>query len=860
MVSIIRDAISARAAIAFDKQQRDGVKAVMRREKKAISDFQGLLQSLRKSVIAEISRIDTSPSAFNVSRASDALDFAIREFLTDGGLNTLTPAVSDAWGIALDKTDTSWLDVWPGAPPAAADISGISQAQLAALTNYSTAMISSLSDTARAKISPIVRQAATGLLSPREAMTRIGGTIDRGAFKSIAARAEAIVRTEVLRSYSVAQDFRLNQAREAGLTLKKRWDSTRDRRARPSHVAANDQEVPATRSFVVGGQKLRYPRDPRGSASETINCRCVMIAVLPESLFEKPKKPKRPPKLPTAAANIAALKFPSSLDELTYKENLGGSTGAALMVDPQGKKWVLKKGASPAHIESEMSADRAYQALGVKVPRFKRFEINGQPAKLAEFIAGTQLGEIIRTTSTRTPEGLAIIRDIRKKVQAGFAADALLGNWDSVGLAADNIIVTAAGDVVRIDNGGARGYRAQGAAKTSEQWSPHPDELWSMRNEEQSPSAANYFGAGKGAGKRSLGVLGWGGVMSQARSIVANRSTTAPALKRALSAADWANVQARITAFGEIDDLNTTLKADKFRPPYRENFLRHLIGLRSYGIAQMMPKQLRWKRGKNGVVLDENKKEFDDLRGRIGPGYIYQPSPIMSKFDDYLKLPHINGNFAVCDAITRAQGQDSWSGTAVALKHFVMSQIRDVSDDNYFYGKHDKLLKGEVDYDSLVSRNKGANVGESITAYHAFTYTLLSRVRMFRDIGRLGPDIGRIAKRRLTTDQDLHLFRTEHMNQVDPNATLNERAIWKRGPAESTSLFSPVSIGAPHLTLQKVPIHRVLMTYLPSNLTQTGTMLMSNQENEFVAMLEGIEAHWAYQIGSPEAKTQFGNI
>jgi len=35
------------------------------------------------------------------------------------------------------------------------------------------------------------------------------------------------------------------------------------------------QEREVEEPFDVGGEKLLYPRDPAGSASMTINCRCV---------------------------------------------------------------------------------------------------------------------------------------------------------------------------------------------------------------------------------------------------------------------------------------------------------------------------------------------------------------------------------------------------------------------------------------------------------------------------------------------------------------------------------------------------------------------------------------------------------
>ncbi|BBY78856.1 hypothetical protein MPUL_00140 [Mycolicibacterium pulveris] len=52
------------------------------------------------------------------------------------------------------------------------------------------------------------------------------------------------------------------------------WLATLDGKTRPTHWAAWGQRVPLGTAFTVGGEQLRYPGDPAGSAKETSNCRC----------------------------------------------------------------------------------------------------------------------------------------------------------------------------------------------------------------------------------------------------------------------------------------------------------------------------------------------------------------------------------------------------------------------------------------------------------------------------------------------------------------------------------------------------------------------------------------------------------
>ena len=148
------------------------------------------------------------------------------------------------------------------------------------------------------------------------------------------------------------------------------------------------------------------------------------------------------------------------------------------MEDPAtGKRYVLKKGNSAGHLKEEAYADAAYQSLGLNVPTFKVYETADGPVKLAEYKAGMKtLGEALTTASPA--ERKAIVAEVRK----GFAADALLGNWDVVGASKDNILVEDDGKVWRIDNGGSFRYRAQGAKKEKEFLNDYPVELWTLRD------------------------------------------------------------------------------------------------------------------------------------------------------------------------------------------------------------------------------------------------------------------------------------------------------------------------------------------------------------------------------------------
>ncbi|TDX61938.1 phage Mu protein F like protein [Methylosinus sp. sav-2] len=89
-------------------------------------------------------------------------------------------------------------------------------------------------------------------------------------------RAIVIARTETHTATQVGSEA---AAQATGLALDKEWGATEDARTRPAHAEADGQTVDKNADFTVGGERLRFPGDPRGSAGNIINCRCVALWV-----------------------------------------------------------------------------------------------------------------------------------------------------------------------------------------------------------------------------------------------------------------------------------------------------------------------------------------------------------------------------------------------------------------------------------------------------------------------------------------------------------------------------------------------------------------------------------------------------
>lgn len=185
-----------------------------------------------------------------------------------------------------------------------------------------------------------------------------------------------------------------------------------------------------------------------------------------------------------AHGSIEGLPHPNHVH---FVKALGGSTGASLVEDSLGKKWVVKHNlANQGHLKNEALADKLYTILGVPTPKSGLVHVGSTVTKMSEFQEGKTLADWSKGQNPATVE--AMHREIAKH----FVADALLGNWDVAGLNHDNILITKTGTPLRIDNGGALEYRAQGAKKGLS-WNAHMEELKTLRDPVKNPSSAKIF-------------------------------------------------------------------------------------------------------------------------------------------------------------------------------------------------------------------------------------------------------------------------------------------------------------------------------------------------------------------------------
>lgn len=118
---------------------------------------------------------------------------------------------------------------------------------------------------------------------------QINAMVKRYRERYLKYRAEMIARTESLRAVSMGQHLSIMQAHEAGLIngdeLVRHWIFTHDAKTRHSHRSVNilnPEGVRIDQPFQTELGPLMYPRDPNGSGSNTINCRCAVRYAMKE--------------------------------------------------------------------------------------------------------------------------------------------------------------------------------------------------------------------------------------------------------------------------------------------------------------------------------------------------------------------------------------------------------------------------------------------------------------------------------------------------------------------------------------------------------------------------------------------------
>lgn len=249
--------------IAQQRRLIDGGEAVRR-----------ILGEVERQILADLVTTPAeSFAAWRLQQSLTVIESHLQRFETDAKA-TIGTGIAEAW------------DAGAGLLPAMADSAGmvvgrlwVSSHTLDSLKEFAWGKITAVRTDAVARIRGELTLGILGQKTPQQVAAEIAGSLERpGIFKSIAARAEVITKTEMGRAFSMATEASIDNAAVTLPDLEKMWlHAGHPKRPRIWHLKQHGQIVPAGEKFLIGNIGMRYPRDPLAPASEVIGCGCTHV-------------------------------------------------------------------------------------------------------------------------------------------------------------------------------------------------------------------------------------------------------------------------------------------------------------------------------------------------------------------------------------------------------------------------------------------------------------------------------------------------------------------------------------------------------------------------------------------------------
>ena len=251
---------------AFQKKVRELVKRANSLKDDEVKKIIRLLANARKEVAATIA--STEWQAYYLPQLKASIERAMQDFGSQYGVD-LRDAQSSFWDYGIDSVDLPMRKIG-----IIAAIPEIDTTALAVMQGFSSDLVEGLTRDAIKKINTEISLGIMGGKSPYDVMKAVGRNLeDKSIFKSIRHRAETIVRTEAGRVLEAAGQARKEAVAKIVPGLQKQWFYGHSpKMPRLDHLRAAGQIRDVDKPFNVGGEELMYPRDPAGSARNTINC------------------------------------------------------------------------------------------------------------------------------------------------------------------------------------------------------------------------------------------------------------------------------------------------------------------------------------------------------------------------------------------------------------------------------------------------------------------------------------------------------------------------------------------------------------------------------------------------------------
>ena len=250
---------------AYAKKMQGLIDKVGKLEDREVKKVFGLLEEARKTVAASVA--STEWELYYIPQHKEAVERAIEAFRQQY-LAGQREALGNAWNAGIDVVDSplQFVGIRLAAPE-------ISRSALEILQGYSADLIKGLTSDALKKVNNEITLGIMGEKAPFEVMQAVGRSLkEKGVFKSIGHRAEAITRTEMARVHSGAREARIRNVvgnTDPDMKWEKKWLSSGKAEPRAHHAGLNGAVIEVDEKFLG---YIDYPHAPGLSAAEVVNC------------------------------------------------------------------------------------------------------------------------------------------------------------------------------------------------------------------------------------------------------------------------------------------------------------------------------------------------------------------------------------------------------------------------------------------------------------------------------------------------------------------------------------------------------------------------------------------------------------
>lgn len=249
--------------------------------------IQKLLDEANREILADL--VLSKPDSYNAARLQ-ALRAQVQRVM-DEFAQQASSQIAEMERKAYEQTAVRTDAIVAAGTGALAVHPIIDTAQLRVVQGYTADLIGGLTHDMSSKINAAIQRGAMGGMNLKRLVESIGSTLENGQFSglfsTVGERAMTIATNEIMRVQSLASVARINALAEHHPGLMKRWKHIPVARVpRISHLLANNQDRKPGEPFLVEGEELQYPRDPSGSAENTINCHCLVQPHLSDDMLK----------------------------------------------------------------------------------------------------------------------------------------------------------------------------------------------------------------------------------------------------------------------------------------------------------------------------------------------------------------------------------------------------------------------------------------------------------------------------------------------------------------------------------------------------------------------------------------------